>query len=61
MKDSPCKGDGNGCQERYVGCHSKCEKYLAWRAEIDKANANQYAYKESQMSVWNKKPKKRRR
>lgn len=24
--DSPCKG----CTERYVGCHSECEKYITY-------------------------------
>lgn len=24
--DSPCKD----CQERYLGCHSKCEKYIKY-------------------------------
>lgn len=26
MIDAPCKG----CEERHVGCHSKCEKYAAF-------------------------------
>ena len=26
MIDAPCKG----CEERHVGCHSKCEKYSAF-------------------------------
>ena len=32
---SPCKG----CEERYAGCHSECEKYIEikkkWRREKD--------------------------
>ena len=59
MRNSPCRENGIDCTEREVGCHSKCEKYLAWRAEIDTANANRWAYKESKVSVWNKKPRKR--
>lgn len=31
MKDSPCKN----CGDRFIGCHGKCEKYKAWRAEYD--------------------------
>lgn len=27
--NAPCKG----CQDRQVGCHSTCEKYLAYQAE----------------------------
>ena len=26
------------CPNREVGCHGKCEKYLAYRAQIDAAN-----------------------
>ena len=28
---SPCKN----CSDRDVGCHAKCEKYLAYRTELD--------------------------
>lgn len=31
----PCKN----CQEREVGCHSKCERYLQKREEQDAINA----------------------
>lgn len=30
----PCRG----CQFREVGCHSKCESYIQWRALLDKYN-----------------------
>lgn len=30
----PCRG----CQFREVGCHSKCESYIQWRAQLDKYN-----------------------
>lgn len=29
-----------GCQDRVVGCHSKCEKYQKWLAEYQKDKAN---------------------
>ena len=29
---APCKG----CQEREPGCHGKCDKYQAFRAEQDR-------------------------
>ena len=32
MEKSPCKG----CDERYLGCHSKCAKYKEFRAAKDK-------------------------
>ena len=28
----PCKG----CVDREVGCHSKCSKYIEWKAEYDR-------------------------
>lgn len=31
MKVPPCKD----CEERYVGCHSKCVAYLEWKKEHD--------------------------
>lgn len=30
----PCKG----CDERTVTCHGTCEKYLAWRKDLDEKN-----------------------
>lgn len=24
-----------GCNERYEGCHGKCERYIKWKAEND--------------------------
>lgn len=27
-----------GCAERHVGCHGKCERYLAWKKEQEKIN-----------------------
>lgn len=35
----PCMKDGIDCDKRHVGCQSKCEAYKAFRAAIDKANA----------------------
>lgn len=29
MMDVPCAD----CQKRYVGCHSDCETYKAWKSE----------------------------
>lgn len=34
MNKSPC----HKCEEREVGCHSKCDKYIRFRAELDKVN-----------------------
>ena len=30
--DCPCQG----CAEREIGCHGKCEKYGAWKGELAK-------------------------
>lgn len=34
MISANCKG----CTKRYIGCHSTCEIYKAYRAKIDEAN-----------------------
>lgn len=31
MLNAPCLK----CQERKIGCHGTCEKYIAWRAGMD--------------------------
>lgn len=33
-KDNPCKD----CPDRYVDCHSDCERYLTWREAYDEWN-----------------------
>ena len=38
MLTSPCKD----CQVRYVGCHSKCLKYIDFRQSMDIINKNIY-------------------
>lgn len=30
----PCKG----CKDRYLGCHSKCKKYIEFRKKKDEWN-----------------------
>lgn len=32
------KGPCLNCEERYVGCHSKCKKYQQYRKELDEFN-----------------------
>ena len=36
MPQSKCKE----CADRYIGCHSKCEKYKQFRKEIDLMHEN---------------------
>lgn len=38
MNKSPCLK----CPDRYVGCHSKCERYIAFRTEQDRILKNMY-------------------
>lgn len=38
------------CKERYMGCHSKCEKYKKARVEKDKDNLNIRKSKEPDIS-----------
>lgn len=41
--NAPCKN----CSERHTLCHSHCEKYLKFRAELDKANEVRRKYTEN--------------
>lgn len=34
--DNPCPPE---CPERNAECHAKCRKYLEWRKELDRKNA----------------------
>ena len=34
MKVAPCKV----CQDRRLGCHSDCEEYKSWKAELAKVS-----------------------
>ncbi len=45
--DSPCKL----CQDRHPHCHGACEKYAAFRAACDAANARRRAEIESLEAV----------
>lgn len=59
MKNAPCKQNGQDCPDRQVGCHSKCEKYREWKEMVEKANANRYAYKETDINVWGGRKRKK--
>lgn len=39
IPSAPCMKNGIDCDNRHVGCQSKCEKYKAFRAAIDQANS----------------------
>ncbi len=34
LKDSKCIY----CTERHIGCHSQCEDYKKWKAEVDEVS-----------------------
>jgi len=44
MMKNPCKD----CPNRYPGCHSKCERYKAWKQEWDKLKEKERIYNEQQ-------------
>ena len=39
MRKTPCVKD---CPDRTPGCHAKCEKYLAWKAEREELLERMY-------------------
>lgn len=39
---SPCKD----CPERFIGCHSSCERYKQYRSELDEFKAKRAADKD---------------
>lgn len=42
IPSAPCMRNGIDCDKRHVGCQSKCDAYKAFRAAIDKANAERH-------------------
>lgn len=54
-----------GCEERHVGCHATCEKYLAAKAERDAMNESlrkeNQTYWDVMFTLLRKKPRKRKR
>lgn len=39
---SPC----TECGERHTACHDRCEKYKAWKAEVQRIKEKKKAYEE---------------
>ena len=48
MNIAPCKD----CKERHVGCHSKCEKYLEYKKELQKAKHQEKINKKIEDDIW---------
>lgn len=53
----PCKG----CEDRVIGCHSVCDKYITWKAERDelKKELTKIAMQEQEQNDIEKSRKKR--
>lgn len=53
----PCKG----CEERAVGCHSVCDRYITWKAQRDeiKKELTKIAMQEQEQNDIEKSRKKR--
>lgn len=47
MTDPGCKG----CAERHEGCHSQCERYKAFRKELDDKNERKRLENEARYSL----------
>lgn len=43
MKMGPCLR----CPDRSITCHASCEKYIAWRKEMDRAKQKEREYNRS--------------
>ena len=48
MNIAPCKD----CKDRHIGCHSKCEKYLEYKKELQKAKHREKIDKKIEDDIW---------
>ena len=48
MNIAPCKD----CKDRHVGCHSKCDKYLEYKKELQKAKHREKIDKKIEDDIW---------
>ena len=46
------RGSCYGCEERHVGCHSGCERYLAWKKKQEKINGTDEAARQERDLVF---------
>jgi hypothetical protein len=46
------------CQDREVGCHARCEKYIAWADERNRQNEEKMKEKERKTKTWPKRAEK---
>lgn len=45
---SPCQK----CEDRKVGCHSKCKSYIAWKSEVDATSNKIHEERAKDYFVW---------
>lgn len=48
MNIAPCKD----CKDRHIGCHGKCEKYLEYKKELQKAKHREKINKKIEDDIW---------
>ena len=48
MDGAPCKD----CKDRHIGCHGKCEKYLEYKKELQKAKHREKIDKKIEDDIW---------
>ena len=48
MDGAPCKN----CKDRYVGCHSKCDKYIKFKKDLRKAKYQEKIDKKIEDDIW---------
>jgi len=53
----PCRG----CEDRQVGCHSKCEGYKEWASKHEKLKEKERSSKVYVSSGWGYIPRKKRK
>ena len=47
----PCFQDGKSCEERYPGCHGKCQRYIDAKAANDERKATVYAKRNEEHAI----------
>ena len=48
MDGAPCKN----CKDRYVGCHSKCDKYIKFKKDLRKTKYKEKIDKKIEDDIW---------
>lgn len=56
MSKSPCKD----CKDRELGCHAKCDKYIAFKMDSEKEKEERRVYIENHYNTMQKRKNIRR-